>query len=154
MIAWFCKQAPDKSIDWNQMWYHTSPEGTAISSTDIITINLDKNNAKRYCLKSPLSAASNAYTTVVSCPENKDATDDALQWTIYHNTGAYATSYRIVDSAGFCLTPTDLNVTPLDTHSDGTSKVKVAVCSSAELQKWNAPANLKQPTPLTNINEK
>lgn len=150
MIAWFCKQAPDKSIDWNQMWTPVASE----AGISIITILLDKNTSKRYCLKSPLSAASNVYTTVVSCPDGSDTSAKALQWTIFHDTGAYATSYRIVDSAGYCLTPTDLNATPKDTHSDGTSKVKVAVCSGSELQKWNAPANLKQPTPLTNITEK
>jgi hypothetical protein len=154
MIAWFCKQAPDKNIDWNQMWQHTPPVDPAVSSTDIITINKDKKSNSRYCLKSPLSTASNAYTTVVSCPEGSDTSDNELQWTIYHNTGSYATSYRIVDANGYCLTPTDLSATPKDTHSDGTSKVKVAVCTGSELQKWNAPANLKLPTPLTNIVEK
>jgi hypothetical protein len=154
MIAWFCKQAPDKNIDWNQMWYHTAPVAPASSKTDIITILLNKNTSSRYCLKSPLSTASNVYVTVVSCPPGSDTSAKELQWTIYHNTGAYATSYRIQDNKGYCLTPTDLNATPKDTHSDGTSKVKVAVCSSSELQKWNAPANLKQPTPLTDLREK
>jgi hypothetical protein len=153
MIAWFCKQAPDKNIDWNQMWYHTAPQAPATSATDIITINLDKNNNNRYCLRSPLNPASNVYTTVVSCPKGSDTSAKDLQWTIYHDTGSYASSYRIVDSAGYCLTPTDLKATPKDTHSDGTSKVKVAVCSGSELQKWNAPANLSQPTPLTNLRE-
>ncbi len=154
MIAWFCKQAPDKSIDWNQMWYHTSPVAPATSATDIISILQNKNASNRYCLKSPLSTASNAYVTVVSCPVGSDTSAKELQWTIFHNTGAYATSYRIQDDKGYCLTPTDLNATPKDTHSDGTSKVKVAVCGSSELQKWNAPANLKQPTPLTDLREK
>ena len=72
---------------------------------------------------------------------------------MYGDTGIYATSYRIVDSYGFCLTPTDLTATP-DTHTDGTAKVKVATCNNSELQKWNAPADLNEPIALTNTTEK
>ena len=70
------------------------------------------------------------------------------------DTGNYATSYRIVDNSGYCLTPTDLTVTVPDTHSDGTAKVKVAACNNSELQKWNAPANFNKPLVLTNTRER
>jgi hypothetical protein len=30
----------------------------------------------------------------------------------------------------------------------------VATCSTADIQKWNAPANIDQPTPLTNLTER
>jgi hypothetical protein len=64
-----------------------------------------------------------------------------------------AVCWRILDTAGLCLTPTDQNAVPKDAHTDGTSKIKVAACSSNDLQKWNAPANTNIPTPLTNLNE-
>jgi hypothetical protein len=128
-----------------------------------ISTTVSTDSTKRvplYCLKSPLSAASNAYVTVVACPNGSSNaslkapdTSSGLIWTVYHDTGAYATSWRILDTAGLCLTPTDQNAVPKDVHTDGTSKVKVAVCSSNDLQKWDAPANTNVPTPLTNLNE-
>jgi hypothetical protein len=81
-------------------------------------------------------------------------TDERLKWTMFGDTGNYATSYRIVDSDGNCLTPTDLSLANPDTHSDGTAKVKVAVCSGSELQKWNAPPNFNKPLVLTNTRER
>lgn len=183
MIAWFCKQAPNKAIDWNQQWFHPTPQpkppsdrskeltcdttssicakgNITISQNTKITNGTAVLGTPVYCLKSPLSTAANAYATVVSCPNGSaDAsvkTPDGgtgLIWTVYHDTGSYSTSYRIMDTAGYCLTPTDLNANPKDVHTDGTSKVKVAVCSSNELQKWNAPANISNPTPLTDLKE-
>ncbi|MGK5682654.1 ricin-type beta-trefoil lectin domain protein [Actinoplanes sp. URMC 104] len=154
MIAWFCKQSPNGVVDWNQRWYHPVPVLPEVFKTGNITITKDTNPTSTsvwYCLKSPLSTAANAYPTLVLCKGNE--TMPATQWTVYHDTGDYATSYRVTDSKGYCLTPTDLNATPKDVHTDGTSKIKVAVCSNSELQKWNAPPNLNKPTPLTDLNE-
>ena len=82
-------------------------------------------------------------------------TASAVTWTVYHDTGDYGTSYRIMDYMGNCLQPTEQGSgNSNDYHSDGTSKVKVATCSTADIQKWNAPANVNQPTPLTNLTEK
>ena len=155
MIAWFCKQSPNGVVDWNQRWFHPVPVLPEIFKTGNITITKDQAPTATsvwYCLKSPLSTASNAYASLVACKGNE--TLPATQWTVYHDTGDYSTSYRVTDSKGYCLTPTDLNATPKDTHSDGTSKVKVAVCTNSELQKWNAPPNLNKPTPLTELEEK
>ncbi|GIE77870.1 hypothetical protein Aph02nite_38200 [Actinoplanes philippinensis] len=158
MIAWFCKQAPTGVVDWNQIWEHPVPDATKkeISKKGPVVVT---QNGTKYCMKSPLSTATNAYVTVEKCATNyatayasKDDTS-AFGWTVYHDTGNYATSYRIVDNKGYCLQPTDLNATVKDTHSDGTSKVKVGVCSSSELQKWNAPANLNVATPISNVRE-
>jgi hypothetical protein len=107
-----------------------------------------------YCLRSPGSTASNIYTTVTPCSTAAQKAAPEVQWTVYHDTGVYASSYRIMDYRNFCLMPTSQKVTPKDAHGDGTSKVKVAVCNSSELQKWNAPANLNKPTPLTDLTEK
>jgi hypothetical protein len=150
MIVWFCKQAPDGNVLWNQKW--TLPATT--TSTDpllrikgqIWTAGAD--NAG-YCLTSPGSTAADRYVTVASC----DGTD-AQQWSVYGSTGVYASSYQIMSADGFCLIPTDLTVVSPDTHSDGTAKAKVAVCDGSEMQKWNAPANLNEPLALTNTKEK
>ncbi|MFG1992872.1 hypothetical protein ACGFJ7_23120 [Actinoplanes sp. NPDC048988] len=161
MIAWFCKQSPNGVVDWNQRWVHPVPTPPAVYKTGPIVVTYlrkgyesDKNYNKPFCLKSPLNTAANAYTTVVRCDPDATVIPPELQWTVYHATGDYGTSYRIKDSAGFCLTPTDQNAKPRDVHGDGTSKVKVAVCNSSELQKWNAPANISKPTPLTDLIEK
>jgi hypothetical protein len=150
MIAWFCKQSPNGVVDWNQQWVHPVPTAPAITATGNIIVT---RSGVPYCLKSPLNPATNLYTTVVGCTATNKTTPE-LTWTVYHDTGDYGTSYRIIDASGYCLTPTDLNATPKDTHSDGTSKVKVAVCNTSELQKWNAPPNINKPTPLTDLTEK
>nr|BFE84817.1 hypothetical protein GCM10020093_074180 [Planobispora longispora] len=148
MIAWFCKQAPDGNISWNQKWSIPAVTAPAIKAAGRIRTNYGSG----YCLRSPNSTASNQYVTVTSCAATGTLADN-LKWTVYGNTGDYATSYRVMDHYGNCLTPTDLDVLKPDTHSDGTSKVKVAPCTGSELQKWNAPANLTQPLPLTDIRE-
>lgn len=153
MIAWFCKQDPKGKIDWNQIWVHPIPVAPAFEATGPITI-MSKDGTKKYCLVTPNSTASDKYVTTTTCPANPtEASSPNLMWTVFHNTGVYATSYRIQDGNGYCLQPTDLNASPKDTHSDGTSKVKVEKCGSTELQKWNAPANLTKLSPLTDVRE-
>ncbi|HWS35214.1 MAG TPA: RICIN domain-containing protein [Actinoplanes sp.] len=153
MIAWFCKQDPQGKVDWNQIWVHPVPVAPAVKATGPITVT-SSDGKNKYCLVTPNSVASNAYVKTTACPANPTpANSPDLMWTVVHNTGVYATSYRIEDKYGNCLQPTDLNASPKDTHSDGTSKVKVEPCSSAELQKWNAPANLTKLSPLTDVRE-
>lgn len=151
MIAWFCKQAPRGAvdIDWNQLWYHPVPA----TGTDSATGNVIVKNGGDYCMDSP--GVSNGYITVKACGSAALKATNSYQWTVFHNTGSYATSYVITDYKGLCLAPTPQGTGDSTLyHSDGTSKIKVMVCDGTELQKWNAPANLKQPTPLTNLTEK
>ncbi|GAA3125335.1 hypothetical protein GCM10010466_15270 [Planomonospora alba] len=151
MIVWFCKQAPDGNVRWNQKW--SFPEVAAPEASATGRIRTVNDSRAGYCLRSPGSTAANQYVTLTACnatgwlPEN-------LTWTVYGDTGDYTTSYRIMDGYGNCLTPTDLDALKPDTHSDGTSKAKVAVCDGSELQKWNAPPNLNRPLPLTDIMER
>jgi hypothetical protein len=79
-----------------------------------------------------------------------------MTWTVSTATGLYASSYRIQDAYGFCLQPTDPSASPTDFFSDGNkiSKLTVATCSGSTLQKWNAPPDILQPTPLENVGEK
>ncbi|MEV6634014.1 ricin-type beta-trefoil lectin domain protein [Actinoplanes sp. NPDC051470] len=150
MIVWFCKQAPNGVPPWNQAWY-MSPAGSNILQKRIRTINT--NDGQGYCLTTPGSTAAATYVTLTACAAT-GILDDKMVWTVYGDTGVYASSYRIVDKNGFCLTPTDLTATPADTHTDGTAKVKLAECTNSELQKWNAPADFNKPTVLTNTQEK
>jgi Ricin-type beta-trefoil lectin domain len=152
MIVWFCKQAPDGNVSWNQKWT-LPPVTTSADNAVAERIRTAGTNNPGYCLRSPGSTAANQYVTMSPCALTGELTDPALKWTMYGDTGDYATSYRIVDSYGYCLTPTDLTVPFPDTHTDGTAKAKVAVCTSSEMQKWNAPANLNQPLALTDLRE-
>jgi Ricin-type beta-trefoil lectin domain len=152
MIVWFCKQAPDGNVRWNQKW--TLPPATVDPNLPIQgrIRTLGSDNAG-YCLDSPRSTVANLYVTVTSCPAT-GALTDAQTWVMYGGTPDYASSYRIIDIDGHCLTPTDLTAAIPDTHTDGTAKAKVADCDSSELQKWNAPANLNEPLVLTNTKER
>ncbi len=153
MIVWFCKQAPNGAVTWNQKWALPA-ESTELATAVQGQIRTAGSDGKGYCLQTPTSLA--GYPTLKQCGALTAVTAiPALQrWTVYGKTGDYATSYRIVDNNGYCLTPTDLSVKPPDTHTDGTAKVKVAPCTSSELQKWNAPANFNKPMVVTNLQEK
>jgi hypothetical protein len=153
MIVWFCKQAPNGGVTWNQLW--TIPEYTTTGATATAgRIRTFGPNNPGYCLLSPGSTLAGQYVKMSACSLTGILTDERLNWTMFGDTGNYATSYRIVDSDGNCLTPTDLSVAIPDTHSDGTAKVKVAVCNGSELQKWNAPPNFNKPLVLTNTRER
>jgi hypothetical protein len=162
MIAWFCKQDPGALVDFNQQWVHPVPVLPAVFATGPIIVNNTSANsnanngtaANDYCLKSPGTATSTSWVTVMSCPTAAIQAQSALTWTVYHDTGDYGTSYLIVDSNGNCLQPTEQGTGIANNyHADGTSKVMIAVCTTADIQKWNAPANVNQPTPLTNLTE-
>ncbi|MFI5936731.1 RICIN domain-containing protein [Actinoplanes sp. NPDC051494] len=157
MIVWFCKQQPDGQVSWNQQW---DLPASATTLTDGVNkqerIRTYGSGNPGYCLRSPGNTS--GYVTMSSCTVRPAVPDKNLtknlQWIVYGDTGDYATSYRIVDAYGYCLTPTDLSLTVKDTHSDGTAKVKVAACTADDLQKWNAPANFNKPNVLTNTREK
>ncbi|MCM4078691.1 RICIN domain-containing protein [Paractinoplanes hotanensis] len=162
MIAWFCKQDPGGVVDFNQQWVHPTPVIPNITATGPIIVNNttatsnSKNGAaaNNYCLRSPGIVTSTSWVTVVQCATPAAQAQQNLTWTVYHDTGDYGTSYRIKDYKGNCLQPTDqASGVANDFHGDGTSKVKVSVCNRSELQKWNAPANISQPTPLTDLVE-
>ncbi|MGA5304071.1 RICIN domain-containing protein [Nucisporomicrobium flavum] len=153
MIVWFCKQDPSGNVSWNQQW-------------SLPAISLDLKNATKerirtagsgnpgYCLRTP--DAISGYVTMKPCPVagSGPIPEKNMEWVVYGDTGNPVTSYRIVDTNGYCLTPTDLTVATPDTHSDGTAKVKVAPCTGDELQKWNAPPYFNAPLVLTNTKEK
>lgn len=150
LIAWPCKQAPNfANVSWNQKWLlPTIPSGSSSGTGKITTTK----STTAYCLRSPLSTAAGQYVTVAACP---GTIPDNMTWTVYTDTGTYATSYTILDKSGYCLQPTDPNATPPDLFSSGQqiSKMTVATCNGSTLQKWNAPPRILPAPPLKNVGE-
>jgi hypothetical protein len=141
LIAWPCKQAPDPTlVTWNQKWALPAIAATATSATGRITTK----PSSLYCLQSPGSTAAGQYVTPVLCPA-PDATPQSQLWTVYGDTGVYATSYRIQDSSGFCLTTTDPRAAIPDLYPKGQH--------GSTAQKWNAPPNILQSLPLKDVTE-
>jgi len=151
MIVWFCKQAPDGNVSWNQQW--TLPRiATSRVDAQAGRIRTAGSGNPGYCLRAPATVA--GYVTMSPCTLTGTVGPELL-WKMYGNTGDPVTSYRIEDYNGNCLTPTDLSVPNPDVHpTDGTAKVKVAPCTASHLQKWNAPPDFDAPKTLTNTKEK
>jgi hypothetical protein len=152
LIAWPCKQAPDPAnITWNQKWALPVIAAKATEATGPITT---KPAAGLYCLQSPLSIAAGRYVKTVLCPV-AGATPANMLWTVHAGTTSYATSYRIEDDSGYCLTYTDPNAIPADLYPNVKliSKIVVATCSGSTAQKWNAPPNILQSLPLKDVGE-
>jgi hypothetical protein len=150
LIDWPCKQAPNPTaVGWNQRWTLPALSGLTTASGRITT----SNGSTLYCLTSPLSTGGAQYVQVQTCPAN---TTTSTTWTVTGDTGIYATSYIVRDSAGYCLSPTNPNASPPDLYPNGLtiSKIIVATCDGSTLQKWNAPPNLLIPSPLKDVNEK
>jgi hypothetical protein len=146
LIIWPCKQAPNPTnVTWNQRF--TMPVDSPDPDLGIVGVGpiTTQPPAGKYCLQSPLSATAGYIQTIV-CPTT---ITPAMTWTVYGNTGAYISSYRIVDSIGNCMTPsasTDMFATTI-------SKVVTRPCGSSTTQKWNAPAGILESQPLKNITE-
>jgi hypothetical protein len=151
LIAWPCKQAPDPArVTWNQKWTLPAVVTGATSGTGPITTSSPSGPR---CLQSPGSTAPGQYVTVAPCPGG--STPPAMTWTVETDTGTYATSYRITDGYGYCLSPTDPAATPPDLYPNGQqiSKIVVAGCGGSGLQKWNAPPHIRRALPLKDIGE-
>ena len=154
-IVWPCKQNPNPAnLTWNQLWsLPTIPSNATSASGRITTYNTA--NSTLYCLTSPQSTAAGQYVGLAACGGTTPANQT---WTVYGNTGTYATSYVIKDSSTtpYCLQPTDPAASPPDFFTSGAqiSKVVVATCNGSGLQKWNAPPGIQQPVPLRNYGEK
>jgi hypothetical protein len=159
LIDWPCKQAPDpNNVAWNQRWVLPTAHAdttTGVTGVGLITTNY-QNSGSLYCLQSPQNTGSGQYAVVTSCTSTSTANN--LQWTVYGNTGTYATSYEIADTSTgkYCLQPTDPTAVPADLFTSGNnvSKLIVQSCNGSTLQKWNAPPNLLSPTPLKDVGEK
>ncbi|WP_433209594.1 RICIN domain-containing protein [Dactylosporangium sp. CS-047395] len=158
IIVWPCKQAPNQSsVGWNQRWV-IPDTGTGLGSIKGQIKTNDTSITKGYvCLTTADPAPADAhFVTAKACPA---LTDDTALWTVSYQETTYGASYVIKDYKGNCLSPTNLDDPKLPTTdvfkgSTTVSKLTVAACDGSKLQKWNAPANIEDPTPLKNIGEK
>jgi hypothetical protein len=157
LIVWPCKQAPNPlNVGWNQR-YTTPTTGTGLGSiTGQISTYDSTKTLKTYCLTTAEPGAASHFVTVKVCPATTDATS---LWTVSYQEKTYGGSYVIKDHNGACLSPTNLEDPKLPANdifkgSTTVSKLTVAACDGSKLQKWNAPANIEDPTPLKNIGEK
>jgi hypothetical protein len=83
-------------------------------------------------------------------------------WTVYADTGAYATSYVIKENttpaADLCLAPAGPNAPATDISSSANGvliyKVVLHACDGTQWQKWNAPPFLNQASPLSDFVER
>ncbi|MEV4639238.1 hypothetical protein AB0J80_17975 [Actinoplanes sp. NPDC049548] len=152
MIVWFCKQAPDGNVSWNQQWAMPTP-AISTDTAKAGQIRTAGSGNPGYCLRRPDIAG--GLVTMVPCLTANDAKPaPELAWKVYGDTGNPLTSFSIVDNSGnYCLTATDLTVANPETHTDGTAKVRTALCSLNHLQKWNAPPGFDDPKRLTGTRE-
>jgi hypothetical protein len=162
LIVWPCKQAPNPlSVAWNQRF--TVPlavNDTGTVSGRITTYDNTKTN-KTYCLTTFKKDTNPHFVTMKVCPALTDPKEsqDAVEWKVSYQEGTYGTSYVIRDYQDQCLSPTNMDDPALpaaDIFKGSTvvSKLTAAKCDGSKLQKWNAPANIEDPTPLKNIGEK
>ena len=163
LIAWPCKQAPDPAdVGWNQKWMLQAIPDGSFRVTGRITITKPSpadppsGAAGLYCMQSPGSTAAGAYVKAALCTGTASSPPPSMKWTVYGDTGVFETSYRIVDTYGYCLAPTDPDAPVPDMYmaSPEISKIHVVVCSGSSLLKWNAPPDILESLPLKDLNEK
>jgi hypothetical protein len=161
LIAWPCKQAPNPSyVTWNQRWRIPAIDAASRSGTGRIYVN---HNGVDHCLRSP-GATRGLYPTVAPCPAGALPAD--MTWTVYGATGTYATSHQIVDGTqppggpALCLAPADPNAASPELYVNAyytgppISRIVMRACDGSAWQKWNAPADLTRPLPLTEFVER
>lgn len=157
LIVWPCKQSPDPTLVlWNQKWQMPAAATSAASAT---AGTLSTNPGSTTCLRSPLAAA--GLVDLIACPGGAPPAN--LTWKVYGDTGAYSTSYTIVDASGaatgtgvgagngLCLAAAPAPYFPKGRQI---SKVIVQVCDGSTVQKWNADADVLKASPLKDIRER
>lgn len=140
LIDYPCKQNPYPAAKtWNQLFTAPSLTGVTSATGQIYTTN----SGVRYCLNSP--GTDGGYVTVKTC-----TTGNPLQtWTVYSGDSSlsYSTKYTIV-SGTLCL-----GLGAPNAALTAWSTVVVETCTGGTDQKWNATANVLNPT-LKDLYEK
>lgn len=154
LIVWPCKQAPNQAnVLWNQK-FTVPTTGTGVGNTTGRISTYDNTRTyKTYCLTTAEPGAASKFVSVKVCPLTEDP---AVNWTVSYQEKAYGASYVIKDHNGSCLSPANLddkNLPAGDIFKGVVSKIIVAPCDGSKLQKWNAPANIEDPSPLKNVGE-
>ncbi|MBL7253271.1 RICIN domain-containing protein [Paractinoplanes lichenicola] len=145
LVVFPCKQAPNKVIQWNQVWFlpavavgSTSAQGRVyLKAADGITT---------YCLYSPGSTAWGQYVRVALCNLSSAIPANQL-WTRSVFTGISQTSYRIESTFGTSATaPYCIMPSPTDYWDQFSamhiSKLVLGACTGSNLQKWNASPSI------------
>ncbi|MEU8239662.1 hypothetical protein AB0C07_15575 [Actinoplanes missouriensis] len=147
LIAWPCTANPvAANVSWNQRFSLPAIGDKTIGGTGRITTTSTKDKLT-YCLRSPRSAATGRYVTMVVCSTSIAA---EVTWTRYVAHTDATKAYTIVDAAGLCLQPSE---TELYTRlGDRIGRITVAPCDGSLLQKWNAI--VAPSTGLTKIQER
>jgi hypothetical protein len=130
LIDYPCEQDPDPTqpAAWHQQWIWDQGASRQIQSNTPSGL---------YCLT---TAGLNAYVVVRPC----DTTRADQKWTVLGDTGAWSTSYTVVDANGRCLS---LGPPGNDPSLSFWSSITAAGCDGSDKQKWNAqppPALLAQ----------
>ncbi|WP_426506879.1 hypothetical protein ACPPVO_52610 [Dactylosporangium sp. McL0621] len=127
----------------------STPSPRRCGSGQIWTYDSSKTKTN-VCLTTAEPGAASHFVTAKTCPA---LTDASALWTVSYQEKTYGASYVIKDHNGSCLVPTNLDDPKLPAAaifkgSTTVSKLVVAACDGSKLQKWNAPANIEDPTPL------
>ncbi|MGK5682213.1 RICIN domain-containing protein [Actinoplanes sp. URMC 104] len=145
LVVFPCKQSPNKIIQWNQVWFLPAVATGSTSGQGRVYLK-GSNGVTTYCLYSPGSTAAGAYVRVALC-DLTTAIPANQMWTRRVFTGVNQTSYRIEStfgtnaSAPYCMQPS-----PTDYWDQFSamkiSKLVLAACTGANLQKWNASPSI------------
>lgn len=161
LTAYPCKQAPrPEKVTWNQRFIvpplTTSGDVTSGSGRIYTAIAADdyEQNGKsgNYCLSTAAVTVTSPYATVRACPTT-GALPQSMQWKVVRKAKRYTDSYRIetiVAGKTVCLAA---GSRPADITYDDLTKIVLEPCSDSTRQKWNAPAYVRDPSPLINVSE-
>ena len=139
LVIWPCKQNPNGTIQWNQVWKMKPIPLITVGTTSISGTIFTTYNGSDYCLVSPGNTT--GYVRVMLCAS---APVGSTTWVRRGATGVFATAYRIESTYGapagttYCLSRTDPTATTPDLWQQGASKSIVRVCDASAAQKWNA----------------
>ncbi len=98
LVIFPCKQAPNKVIQWNQVWFLPTVASGATDGSGRVYLK-GSDGVTTYCLTSPGSVAAGQYVRVYPC--SLTAAPAANQtWTRRVFTGVNQTSYRIESTYG------------------------------------------------------
>ena len=145
LVVFPCKQAPNKIIQWNQVWFLPTLASGATEGTGRVYLK-GSDGVTTYCLTSPGSIAAGQYIRIFTCTLTGTPAPNQT-WTRKVFTGVNQTSYRIESTYGttanapFCMLPS-----PTDYWDQFTamkiSKLVLAPCDGTNLQKWNASPSI------------
>jgi hypothetical protein len=158
LVVFPCKQSTTGAVLWNQAWQlpTVTPGGTDASGPIWTTVDQDGNqyDGRTYCLTSPGIAAAGAYITMSECVP-AGALPQSLTWTVFADTGARSSSYRIrselntANNGNICITPDvadEWNGGEVENFNLDIHKLRLADCDGSNLQKWNAGATVHRST--------